>query len=88
MLIRPEVTGKSIAGQLADALSDGGWRSRARPSQLAGRSLSVTFREEKPEWHFLAVSSDKKKGASVSELARMMTQYDGVESFHVCHQRH
>jgi phage terminase large subunit-like protein len=34
MLTRPEVTGKSIAGQLADALSDGGWRSRARPSQL------------------------------------------------------
>jgi phage terminase large subunit-like protein len=34
MLARPEVTGKSIAGQLADALSDGGWRSRARPSQL------------------------------------------------------
>jgi phage terminase large subunit-like protein len=34
MLTRPEVTGKSIAGQLADALSDGGWRSRARASQL------------------------------------------------------
>jgi phage terminase large subunit-like protein len=34
MLTRPEVTGKSIAGQLADALSDGGWRSKARPSQL------------------------------------------------------
>jgi phage terminase large subunit-like protein len=34
MLTRPEVTGKSIAGQLADALADGGWRSRARPLQL------------------------------------------------------
>jgi predicted RNA polymerase sigma factor len=34
MLARPEVTGKSIAGQLADAIADGGWRSRARPSQL------------------------------------------------------
>jgi phage terminase large subunit-like protein len=34
MLVRPEVTGKSIAGQLADALADGGWRARARQSQL------------------------------------------------------
>jgi phage terminase large subunit-like protein len=34
MLARPEGAGKSIAGQLADALADGGWRSRARASQL------------------------------------------------------
>ena len=37
MLFRksPETpSGKSVASQLADALSDGGWRSRARPSQL------------------------------------------------------
>jgi phage terminase large subunit-like protein len=34
MSVRPEPAGKSIAGQLADALSDGGWRSRARASQL------------------------------------------------------
>ena len=59
-----------------------------RGYEIAGGSLSVTFREERPEWHFLAISSDKKKGASVSDLARMMTQYDGVESFHVCHQHH
>jgi phage terminase large subunit-like protein len=34
MPARPEITGKCIAGQLADALQDGGWRARARPSQL------------------------------------------------------
>ena len=33
-LARPEVTGKSIAGQLADVLADGGWRAQARPEQL------------------------------------------------------
>jgi putative Mg2+ transporter-C (MgtC) family protein len=59
-----------------------------RGYEIAGGSLSVTFREEKPEWHFLAVARDKKKGTSVSELARMMSHYDGVESFHVCHQHH
>jgi phage terminase large subunit-like protein len=36
MLFRksPEAPSKSVASQLADALSDGGWRSKARPSQL------------------------------------------------------
>ncbi len=34
MLVRPEVTGKSIAGALADTLADGGWRSKARTAQL------------------------------------------------------
>jgi phage terminase large subunit-like protein len=33
-LARPEVTGKSIAGVLADTLADGGWRAKARPEQL------------------------------------------------------
>jgi phage terminase large subunit-like protein len=31
---RPEVTGKSLAGKLADTLADGGWRAKARPEQL------------------------------------------------------
>ena len=33
-IARPESIGKSIAGVLADALADGGWRAKARPSQL------------------------------------------------------
>jgi phage terminase large subunit-like protein len=33
-MARPEVTGKSIAGILADTLADGGWRAKARPEQL------------------------------------------------------
>jgi phage terminase large subunit-like protein len=33
-LARPEVTGKTIAGVLADTLADGGWRAKARPEQL------------------------------------------------------
>jgi phage terminase large subunit-like protein len=31
----PEPPSQSVAAQLADALADGGWRSRARPEQLA-----------------------------------------------------
>jgi len=34
-IARPEVTGRSIAGALADTLADGGWRAKARPEQLA-----------------------------------------------------
>jgi phage terminase large subunit-like protein len=32
---KPDTAGPTIAGQLAEALADGGWRSRARPEQLA-----------------------------------------------------
>ena len=32
---------------------------------------------------FLAVANDKRTGASVSDLARLMSQYKGVESFQV-----
>jgi phage terminase large subunit-like protein len=34
LMARPEVTGRGIAGVLADALADGGWRAKARPEQL------------------------------------------------------
>ena len=34
-IARPEVTGRSIAGALADTLADGGWRAKARSEQLA-----------------------------------------------------
>jgi putative Mg2+ transporter-C (MgtC) family protein len=46
-------------------------------------SLSITVRDGQPEWHFLAVARDKTKGMAVTELARLMTFYEGVESFNV-----
>jgi putative Mg2+ transporter-C (MgtC) family protein len=51
-------------------------------------TLSIAFRDGQPEWHFLAVAWDKRKGSSVSDLAKMMSLYKGVESFRVSPARH
>jgi len=56
--------------------------------EIARGTLSITFREGQPEWHFLAVARNRRKGASVSDLARMMSCYKGVESFHVTPAKH
>jgi putative Mg2+ transporter-C (MgtC) family protein len=55
---------------------------------IARDSLSISFREGQPEWQFIAVARDKRKGAQVSELAQMMRQYKGVESFKISPARH
>ncbi|HTT12481.1 MAG TPA: MgtC/SapB family protein [Burkholderiaceae bacterium] len=56
--------------------------------EIAHGSLSIRFIDGQPEWHFLAIARDKRKGASVAELARMMSHYRGVESFHVAPAKH
>ncbi len=62
--------------------------SRENGYEIARGTLSITYRDGRPEWHFLAVAHDKRKGASVSELAKMMSHYKGVESFNVSPARH
>ena len=62
--------------------------SHERGYEIARGTLSITFRDGQPEWHFLAVARDKRKGAPVSDLAQMMSHYKGVESFHVAPARH
>jgi putative Mg2+ transporter-C (MgtC) family protein len=57
--------------------------SLERGYDIAHGTLSITFREGQPEWHFLAVARDRRKGARVSDLAKMMTHYKGVESFQI-----
>jgi putative Mg2+ transporter-C (MgtC) family protein len=55
---------------------------------IARGTLSITFREGQPEWHFLAVAHNKRTGARVSDLAQMMSHYKGVESFKISPTRH
>ena len=57
--------------------------SLAHGYDIARGSLSIIFREGQPEWHFLAVARDKRKGARVSDLARIMSHHKGVESFQI-----
>ena len=51
--------------------------------EIARGSLSITFRDGCPEWHFLAIARDKRKGDKISDLAKMMSHYKGVESFQI-----
>jgi putative Mg2+ transporter-C (MgtC) family protein len=59
-----------------------------RGYEVAKGSLSITFESGQAEWHYVAVARDSKKGASVSDLAHMMSFYDGVERFQLTHCRH
>jgi len=56
--------------------------------EIARGSLSITFQNGQVEWRFLAVARDKRKRTSVPELARMMSRYKGVDSFHVMPAKH
>jgi putative Mg2+ transporter-C (MgtC) family protein len=62
--------------------------SREHGYEIPRGSLSITFRDGQPEWHFLPVARDKWKGTSVPELAHIMGHPKGVESFHVTPARH
>nr|WP_038496970.1 MgtC/SapB family protein [Collimonas arenae] len=55
--------------------------------EIDGDSLTISSREKHAKWHFIAVAIDSKKGTSVSELARMMHAYEGVQSFELTHCR-
>ncbi len=59
-----------------------------RGYEVVTGSLSITFEAGHAEWHFVAMAQDSKKGAPVSDLAHMMSTYDGVESFQLTHCRH
>jgi len=55
--------------------------------EIAGGSLTISSQNKHARWYFVAVALDSKKGTSVSELARMMNGYEGVESFELTHCR-
>src|SRR5437867_8623010 len=62
--------------------------ARQRGYEIAEGSLSIDYNAGQPEWHYVAIASDSKKGSSVSELAQMMSSYEGVDSFQLAHCRH
>ena len=62
--------------------------SLERGYDIGRGSLSIRFSDGQPEWHFIAVARDKRKGTGVSDLAKMMSCYKGVESFRITPTRH
>lgn len=58
-----------------------------RGYEIAGGSIAIDYKDGRPEWHFVAVSLGRGKGASLSLLADELTRFDGVESFQLSHAR-
>ena len=62
--------------------------SQDRGYDIGRGSLAIKFCDGQPEWHFVAVARDRRKGTGVADLAKMMSCYKGVESFKITPTRH
>lgn len=49
--------------------------------EIASGSLSINFKDDMPEWKFVAIALGKGKGAPMTDLAQELTNYEGVENF-------
>lgn len=48
---------------------------------VAWNSLIINYKEDRPEWHFVAVSRNKKSSACLSDVAQILSCFEGVETF-------
>lgn len=58
-----------------------------RGYEIAPGSISISVKNGKTEWHFVAVAFNKSSGAPISELASEMYSFEGLEGFHLSHAR-
>jgi putative Mg2+ transporter-C (MgtC) family protein len=54
---------------------------------IARGSISIAFQDGMAEWRFVAIALNKKSGVPISELARELRLFEGVESFQLSHAR-
>lgn len=58
-----------------------------RGYEIASGSLTINFKDGKPEWHFVAIALGKNSGAPMADLAQELTGFDGVENYFLSHAR-
>ncbi|MCK9283550.1 MAG: MgtC/SapB family protein [Rhodocyclaceae bacterium] len=58
-----------------------------RGYEIALGTLTIDFKNEQAEWSFVAVALGKDRGAPLSRLAGELTDFEGVESYHLAHAR-
>lgn len=58
-----------------------------RGYEVASGSIAISFQNEQPEWRFIAVAKSKETAAPISELARELTVFEGIENFSLTHAR-
>jgi putative Mg2+ transporter-C (MgtC) family protein len=61
--------------------------ARKRGYDIAGGSLTIQSKQGMQEWHFVAVALNKNSGARLSEMARELAAFEGIDSFHLSHAR-
>jgi putative Mg2+ transporter-C (MgtC) family protein len=55
--------------------------AQTRGYDLAADSIAVSYSEARTEWRFVAVATDRREAAPVSELAHELAAMEGVEHF-------
>lgn len=58
-----------------------------RGYQIASGSLSILYENGRPEWHLVAVALSRTSGAPLTDLARELSLFEGVEGFQLSHAR-
>jgi putative Mg2+ transporter-C (MgtC) family protein len=61
--------------------------ARARGYDIAEGTISISYHDGAPEWHFVAVALDRKNMVTIAELAGDMARYDGVQGFQLNYAR-
>ena len=61
--------------------------AQRRGYEIADGTLSINLKDGKIEWHFVAIAMSRDSGAPMSELARELKDFDGVENFSLFHAR-
>lgn len=60
---------------------------QGRGYEIASGSLSISLKDNKLEWHFVAIALGKDSGEPMSQLTGELTTFEGVESFALSHAR-
>ena len=55
--------------------------------EVASGSFSISSKNEKLEWHFVAIAFSKNSGVAMNELASGLSTLEGVEDFSLSHAR-
>jgi putative Mg2+ transporter-C (MgtC) family protein len=58
-----------------------------RGYEIAGGSMTIGSDKGMQEWRFVAIALSKRSGASMSELASEMSEFEGLAGFQISHAR-
>lgn len=58
-----------------------------RGYDIVPSTLSISYQDGQPEWHFIAMARNKHQGASLAQLAGELSHFEGVQSFSMTHAR-